>query len=415
MSSPSFKLKDRSYSYVWKISIACFILAGLTGFLFRLGMLGWSGGLNIANIRHAHSHLMFFGWAVPIPMLILMLHIKKAAQFSQSGLKWMRNSLISSLIFGILSYPFFLFYGYKPVGIGSAALPFSVIAAGCVMISWYGYIIGYLKNRKFILQHKPTAFFDASLIMLFLCSLGAWGIAVVQFLGPENHLLMKALTHFFLSTFTEGWLVLALIAVIALNLIPSADFGKTGQAALAFIAIGAPLTFPYGIAESLMSPTLLFAARAGGIMIAAGTLTMIYQIMKSGESVWGVWKWPLLFLAVKAIMQAAASVIPSDFWLSDHGLRIFYLHVLLLGAFTTAMIAWISEQTGTEIAYFNIVAASISATLLSLLLPTALFPAEWSGIWIIKVLAVFALLPVIGVTLHFFRALAKHKNQEKTV
>jgi hypothetical protein len=46
---------------VWRVSLACFVLAGAAGVLFRYGMLyGYPDGISELNLRHAHSHLMFF-------------------------------------------------------------------------------------------------------------------------------------------------------------------------------------------------------------------------------------------------------------------------------------------------------------------------------------------------------------------
>lgn len=47
----------------WWGALACFILAGATGFLFRLGLsTGTTAGLDLTNVRHAHSHLMLLGF-----------------------------------------------------------------------------------------------------------------------------------------------------------------------------------------------------------------------------------------------------------------------------------------------------------------------------------------------------------------
>src|SRR5690554_6604176 len=121
---------------------------------------------------------MFFGWAVPMPLCILLRHLHHSGNASPAALKWMRWWLYGSLFFGYASYPFFLLFGYSPVQLGTASLPFSVIFAGMVMVCWYGFMLGYLKARKVILHHRVTHWFDGALFLLFICSLGAWGIAL---------------------------------------------------------------------------------------------------------------------------------------------------------------------------------------------------------------------------------------------
>ena len=126
---------SESGNMVWQLSIAGFVLAGFTGFAYRLGLIGvdlW--GLGIENIRHAHSHLMFFCWAVPLPMYYMLHKTGRNGQQLKSGYKLMRRMALGTLILGFASYPFFLLYGYRPVQVAGLELPFSVILSGLVMI-----------------------------------------------------------------------------------------------------------------------------------------------------------------------------------------------------------------------------------------------------------------------------------------
>jgi hypothetical protein len=59
------KDREKRLDLLWQLPLICFIIAGITGLLYRLGLVGihvWD--LNLEHIRHAHSHLMFFCWAV---------------------------------------------------------------------------------------------------------------------------------------------------------------------------------------------------------------------------------------------------------------------------------------------------------------------------------------------------------------
>ncbi len=60
------------FKRIWQLSLISFIIAAFTGFLYRYGMF-WPlpDSLGFANIRHAHSHLMFFNWVVP-PIMVWM-------------------------------------------------------------------------------------------------------------------------------------------------------------------------------------------------------------------------------------------------------------------------------------------------------------------------------------------------------
>lgn len=391
--------QDRLLELLWKLPLACFIVAGLTGFLYRLGLIGISlGDLNLENIRHAHSHLMFFGWAVPLPMYFMIRKIGREIG-TDSQVLLMQRSALATLLFGFASYPFFLFYGYRPVPLGGAELPLSVILSGLVMLSWYGFIYGYMRLRKRLSEDLSLLFYEGALVMLFVCSLGAWGVAVVQFIGPDSPLYGKALTHFFLATFTEGWIVLALLGLLHDQLdLRMQDIPLAPGLLIALILFGAPLTFPYGISESLLTPPLLLTARLGGLLAATGLVINLYVLYPNSDKGEGreYWKLILLLLSIKVMGQLMTSVLPSTFWLSEHGLRILYLHLLLLGAFSLGFFKGLHSLRGAEYG-LTAVTISIVLVLVSLVLLTPLWPSAWFASWQFYIITAVAGLPSLAV------------------
>lgn len=391
-------------SGIWQWAMFSFVLAGLTGFLFRLGFVQpLPVDLNFENIRHAHSHLMFFGWASLLPLYLIKLDIV-SGYHAALGVRLMRNALWWIVIFGLLSYLPFLLYGYKPIAIGSASLPLSVIFSGMVMIGWYIFMGGYLITRRRKKGYQPNIFFDGALVMLFVSSLGAWAVGICQMADVGSILLSKALTHFFLATFIEGWIILLLMGLITKALsIEEDDFVVSPSVLIGLIAIGAPLTFPYGISEGLINFDLSVAARTGGILIAEGVLLFVYSVIKSRRKNISIWIWPLVFLVLKSVMQVIASVSPIEMWLSDHGVRILYLHTILLGAFTVGIIWFLHQMSTMHKKYFYFVLVSVVLLLMSLVLLTGLWPEQLSGLWIHDALAVSAILPVIAVLLFWLK------------
>lgn len=398
--------------WLWHTSMACFVLAGLTGFLYRLGMMGWvPGPLSLGNIRHAHSHLMFFGWAVPLPLYIIMQQVSGYAKGRMREEAWMKYSIVWILFFGLMAYPFFLFYGYRPVAMGSASLPLSVIFSGFVMIGWYGFMVGYWKHRDILKDDERLPWFDGALILLAICSLGAWGVAVIQELIPQSHLLMKSMTHFFLAAFTEGWVVLVLCAIlISVFEIKHKNWWFPPKFALGAIAIGAPLTFPYGISESLLTPMLLGTARFGGGLAAVGLLLVMAVIFRSGNWKHPIWIWPMTLLTLKGVMQLGASVVPSSFWLSDPGLRVLYLHILLLGGLTLVAFGWLNTKTKSLKSYFYLLGGCILVTLITLLMFTRFWPSLLSGAWIADALALGAILPILSAIVYWMMLIKSEKK-----
>lgn len=391
-------------SKIWQWAMFSFVVAGLTGFLYRLGFLvPLPFDLNLDNIRHAHSHLMFFGWASLLPLYFIKLDIVPGYH-AAIGARLMKFGLWSVLVFGLLSFPFFMIWGYRSVPLGEATLPFSVIFSGLVMVGWYIFMIGYLITRTRKRGYVPNVWFEGAMVMLFVSSLGAWGVGLVEMLHFGGPLFGKALTHFFLATFVEGWVVLVLIGLIAKALNMSEDDLIVSPVVLVgLIAIGSPLTFPYGIAESMVSLNLSVAARMGGVLVAEGVLLFVYSVIRSRKGKLGIWIWPLLFLGMKGLMQLIAAVSPAGLWLSEYGIRIFYLHVLLLGAFTTGVTVYLMEGLEVAKGYFYGVVGSVSAVILSLVLMTTFWPAVLSGIWIYTALAVVAILPVCAMCIFWWK------------
>lgn len=384
---------------LWKLPLVCFVIAGLTGVLYRLGMVGWlpdALNLSLENVRHAHSHLMFFGWAVPVPLYFLIRRVQRELRVNEPNLLMVRTAK-ASLFLGLTAYPFFLLFGYRPVSIAGMELPVSVILSGLVMLCWYGFMTGYWKERKRITDSIAMIFYDGALIMLFVCSLGAWGVAFVQFAGLTNPLFGKALTHFFLATFTEGFVVMALLGIFYEQLNINMEQVQIAPGLLVgFILFGAPLTFPYGISEGLLSSNLLLVARTGGILATIGLGLNIYVLYKRSRNFKdGFWNIVLVLLAGKGLAQLLASVLPSNFWLSEHALRIFYLHLLLLGAFTLGLFKSLHHdqkiQKGLTPLYI-----SVLLVLASLVLLTPIWPQSWFAIWQFYSVVFIAVLPPLA-------------------
>lgn len=378
-------------------SFGSFILAGLTGFSYRLALTGVDlFGLSLENIRHAHSHLMFFCWAVPLPMYLIIKKINQEIKGIGPNVLMTRMALFSFFL-GLASFPFFLFYGYRPVTIAGMELPLSVIFSGLVMLSWYGFMLGYWKERGDTSTNLSLLFYDSALLMLFLASLGAWGVAVVQLAGFGSPLFGKALTHFFLATFTEGWEVLVLLGVLYEKLNINIEEIKPAPGLLfGLILFGAPLTFPYGISKSLLTSPMLLAARAGGLLAAAGLILNLYVIVTSSRAttMW-YWKGILMLLGLKALAQLSVSLFSFEFSFSDHGLRILYLHLLLLGAFSLTLFTALARSKETHTG-LKLIFGSVILVLMSLVLLTPLWPKSWFSEWQFHLVMTVALVPPLA-------------------
>lgn len=381
----------KPFNRIWQLSLISFILAALTGFIYRYGMLySLPEWLNFANLRHAHSHLMFFNWVSPPIMIWIARRIVLLLSNTETA-KFIRCFRMM-LLLGFLSWPFFLLYGYHSVSIGPASLPLAAIISGLVMITWYWFAWLYYKMRKSAKKDLPVFFYDAALTALLISSLGAWGVSIFQFSTIDNPQISSALTHFFLAVFTEGWAVLGVLGILwqkAQIKYISFPTGWLWQP----ILFGSMLIFPFSLSESLITPAMLYTANIGSFMIA-GTMTLnLYLLIKSGKFNGFVWKTILALILIKIIFQYIA-ILPTGIWPGEHGLRVLYLHLLLLGIISILFIEVFNPER------FRLPKLMFTGSVLLVLLSLTMISGYWPELltlphfhfWVLIV----AFLPIIA-------------------
>ncbi|HFC11256.1 MAG TPA: hypothetical protein ENJ56_00325, partial [Anaerolineae bacterium] len=198
-----------NYFWAWKWSLSVFVLAASTGALMRYGLAyGFPFGLQFANLRHAHSHLMYFSWVTPVLIAMIALYLPKVSDRELS--RRFFRPITLSLILGVAAYvPFFL-WGYSPVPASGLPMPPAVIGAGANIIGWYYFAWVYWQETRGIPRNFVLRMWDTSIIFMILATFGTWFLPVLTVLNIENRFLSVMLTHIFLDLFSEGWFILAL-------------------------------------------------------------------------------------------------------------------------------------------------------------------------------------------------------------
>ena len=387
-----------TFKKVWQLSLLSFIIAAVTGFLYRYGMLyPVPDSLNFANIRHAHSHLMFFNWVSP-PIMIWIASQLISSSDTRTAAKF--NSCFYVMIFlGFLSYPFFLFYGYHSVPIGSAALPLAAIISGLVMLTWYWFALLYFQHRTAVNNSLSFLFFDGALIALLISSLGAWGVSIFQFTPVDSPQISSAMTHFFLAVFTEGWAVLGVLGIMW-HKAEITEFPINSGWLWQPVLFGSMLIFPFSLSESVITPAMHYTAKFGTVLIAGSLTVNFYLLVKSGSLKGLIWKTILGLIALKILFQFAA-VLPTGIWPGEHGLQVLYLHLLLLGIVSILLIhVFHSNRYFIAKAVFTI---SVLLVLLSLAMISGYWPVGLAvpnlHFWVMIV----AFLPIIPTLWIFWR------------
>ena len=405
-----------SYRLYILASLFLFLLAAATGSWFRGAMVGFpAGSFDLGNIRHAHSHLMFFGWVSMVPFLSLLSAFRSypspltyGAIYSFEGLFWL----------GLATYPAFLLFGYEPVRSGSANLPFSVMLSGTIMLLWYVMIAIFLYQlwKWNMRQNVSKRIWTAALLMLFVCSLGAWFVAVAQFLFPAQPMVAKASTNFFLTVFTEGWASLFAVAIIQDQLagastITLINSNKSWKWLLGLLILGAILLFPVGLPESAITYPVLMMIKAGALILGISYIVFLYSISSTvvlhSNS---IYRWPILFLVLKTVMIALLFFLPKELWAGSHQLKILYLHTTLLGFSTLVLFAWVHIKADLPRISYHFLGFSVLLLWLSLLPYTPLFPMALRGSWVLYFAATASIFPFIAALIIGIQLLRNHKN-----
>jgi hypothetical protein len=390
--------------------LALFVLAGLTGSLLRYGQLrGLPAGLYLVNVRHAHSHLMYFGWATPALMGLIAAWLPRLSGRSISRrFQWAMGATVAA---ALLAYIPFLLFGYQSAEIGSSRLPLSVMAATLNVLAWYAYAFLYFRATRGVTRVRPLRFWDAALIFMILASFGAWGVAIVSRLGVEDPFWSLAMTHLFLDVFSEGWFVLAVLGLAYASHEAASEFAARWGEQL--IVIGLPVMFLLAMPVNLVPGGLRAIAGIGGLLVGAGLLLTVRALWPAVSAGVNGWRFPLSLLALKAIIGLGMVLPVTARWAQQNSLRIFYLHALLLGFVTLGLVvaarqAWSRAAVPGQ----RWLVTAVLILLLSLVPLTGLWPAAWSGLWALQVAAVASLGPVLVVTIMLLRLLIGRRRQE---
>lgn len=390
--------------------MVCFVLAAGTGLLFRFGLLrGLPLGLEPSHVRHAHSHLMYFGWVTPASMILLLGRIPSP---SSRRARWLVDG---ALLLALLSYPLFLSFGYRPVPIGTAQIPLAAIGAAGNMFVWYGFAWRFTAVTRAgdpLLRSGTRTCWSAAIAFLVLSSLGAWGVGPAAILDGAGGLWYQVSLHLFLDLFAEGWLVLVVLGAayqrFGAHLRPGRETVLARWGRRLLIA-GLPVSFLFGVSPDLLATPWRIASRLGTGAAGIGLLLQTSVFLRVGARADSrpdlrYWGFPLALLSLKALAQTGAGLGGAEELVQQRGLRILYLHVLLLGGVTPGLLAAAADRWGPEsvrgIHWLN---ASIGVLLFTLLPLTSLWPSPLTGGWVHDVAIFGASLPILAAIVLLMR------------
>jgi len=398
--------EQRPLRRAWLAALFCFVVAGATGSLLRFGMLGgFPAGLQLLNVRHAHSHLMYFGWVTPALMALI------AARLPAPPSRGLPRLLAAIIAASLAAYVSFLLTGYRPVNIGGSSLPTSTILAGLNVLLWYGFVAIYRRMARGLPRYPWLRLWDAALGFLVLSSLGAWGLALSNVLGLEDPIWSLALTHLFLDIFADGWFVLALLG-LAYAALPDAATRRAARWGETLLVAGLPLTFLLSLPAGSVPGAVRWLVGGAALLVGAGLLANVWALLPAAWEKGRLWLVPLAFLSLKAVAELVMSVPAGAAWAGSMALRIPYLHWLLLGFVTLGVIAAAEQRWGRRaVSARPWMVGAVILLELSLMPLTLLWPPSWGTAWALQIAAWASLGPVL-VALVMLVAQSRAQNRE---
>lgn len=394
----------QQWRWTWHAALLIFIIAASTGSLMRFGnVYGFPYGLQWANIRHAHSHLMFFGWVTPALMGMIFARLPLMQEMPSSQRKKINILIIFLLIFALAAYSIFLLYGYSLVPVGNALVPLAVMISGLSGVVWYGYLWQYKKVVKGIRGGHNVRLWNGAVWFLFLASMAAWGVAITARIDSMPQLIIILFTHLFLDLFSEGWFVLGVLGLIYASF-PEAGRHPWAKKSEMLLFMGIPIVFLLSIPTHLLPMSVRLMGSLAALLVGLGLGGNVIILWPHVTKQWRV---PLFFLGLKATVMLFAVVPSITKWAERGGLHVSYLHWMLLGFVTLGLVAAAAETWGESAAKgWKWMTTAVFILILTLLPLTAIWPPTLSGRWVLHAASwatVFPILIAINMFVHSIR------------
>ncbi len=251
-------------------SLAGLSIAAWSGVLMRFGLIGYlpAWASNFSAVRHAHSHLMYFGWVTLVLMALIWYQLSLMTGRPISRAVWWQ--MAATTVAALLSFPAFWANGYGLTSVGPLELPLGSMVSGINGVTWFLFIgLYYSSTRR--LADRPVAIrlWDWAMVLLLLACVGALGLMAGVFSGSQNIFLQQFFLHLFLDLFAVGWFSLALLGVTWADLSTKTDCPP--RLPVAALAVVVTPTFLLGLPRSLV-PDGMAALAAIANLAAVGLL-----------------------------------------------------------------------------------------------------------------------------------------------
>lgn len=381
----------------WRLATLCFTLAALTGAFMRFGMyLGLPWGLQLGDVRHAHSHLMFFSWVTPALALAMHAALLQAGRRLPGG----ASVAVAAALAGLAAYVPFLLSGYRLLPVGDRELPLSMMLSAVNGIVWYVLVLLYLAGSWRLRRTPALCLMDGAAAMLVVSTLGVLLLMADGLGGTSTPSSVAANAEFFLTLFADGWFGLGLLGALAAMRFQTGTMGGCGRATWA-LAAGLCLRSGARLAAEHGMTSLRWLEGIGGLLAAAAWLWLVLALWRSDDAPGDaagrtLARIALGLVALKSAVEVALALPAGEAFVEREGLRVLFLHAYLLGAVSLGLVSFGRARFGPAAWRGAGTFAVAVAVLVALLLPlTGLWPAGLAGFWALPAAALSSLGPVL--------------------
>jgi hypothetical protein len=324
------------------VSIIALLLAAAAGLILRFGLAyGLTGWLaHYHPLRHAHSHLMYFGWGT-VGLMACIWHF--LPRYTKRPLpRGVNAQMVVTSFVALLSFPAFLPNGYGPTQIGPVALPLGSIVSGLNGLMWIVFALLYIRATRGLNERPlPVRLWDWAILLLMLACSGAFGLVALIVLHHPSVALRQYMLHLFLELVAVGWFMLALLGLLWAGIARQAHVSE--HLPVQSLALLLAPTFFLGVSPSLVPASIFWisaVANAGAALLLAFHLRAFWRYRAHLPI---LAQFGLMMLSVY-ILIALALLWPGLWrWSAGTQLRVFFLHALLLGWISSALLGLLDE------------------------------------------------------------------------
>jgi hypothetical protein len=312
----------RSYARWATLFLAITVMVGA----WMRAIIAWpafSGGVDFGNLRHAHSHVAFFGW-VTMAIFALMVGRVRPDERVRRRLSAYGTALGVASIAAFLS---FLRAGYDAISIGISVVH---------VVLWFAFSIDAwpLLDQPHRVQRW---FWRGALVFLMLAGASTLGPGVVVAGRVSDPWLRELAVKAFLAFFIGGFVLLGTYGALY-RFVPRARFAGI---ALALASIGVPATALLHVGAAPPAWWIVPVGRAGTLLVGVAALLVVTDLRRARRAPALVWV-ATIALAAKGVLEVLAGLGVGLALIRSQPIVVAYLHLVLLGVVTAGLLGAIA-------------------------------------------------------------------------